>query len=160
MQAGSLMKRSAEPKLLEIAWNGYIQSKKFHCLAMGGGGGSFLPFCQLNQSCWKSHEMDTSSLKIFHCVAAGGRLFCQLNQSCWKLHEINRSSLKNFHCLATGRKGELFCQVPDKMFNDVWNTLWQSYVMWHHVSWVSHQKAGGGLFGRFEPTWGLGDWST
>ena len=30
----------AEPKLLEIAWNGYIQSKKFPCLVAEGGGGS------------------------------------------------------------------------------------------------------------------------
>ena len=96
--------------------------------------------------------------KTFPCLATVGGLFCQLNQSCWKLHEMDRSSLIIFPCLAAG--GGLH-QVLDEMFNDVWNMLWQSYTMWHNASQVSHHKAEGtgGIFGRSEPTWGLGDWS-
>ena len=63
-------------------------------------------FCQLNQSCWKLHKMDRSSLRIF---SSGGGLFCQLNQSFWKLYEMNRSSLRIFPLGGWGGGG--FCQL-------------------------------------------------
>ena len=79
---------------------------------------------------------------------------------------MDRSSLRIFPCLATIWGGGawnqswggaiflpegLFCRVPDEMFNDAWNMVWQSYITWHNVSQVSHQKAekrGGVLFSQ------------
>ena len=64
---------------------------EFFPSSVAGVGGLFY---QLNQSCWKLHEMDRSSLNFFPFVLGGGGGICQLNQSCWNLHEMDRSSLK------------------------------------------------------------------
>ena len=66
----------------------------------GGGGREWGLFCHLNESHWKLHEMDRSSLKKIPYSWGGG--FCHLNESCWKLHEMDRSSLKKFPCWGGG----------------------------------------------------------
>ena len=122
-----------KPKLLEIAENcmkwaiGSFSASKvagnckiFPVQQLGGGG----LFCHKNQnqSCWKLHEMDRSSLKNFPFVTWllwGGGFSASWNQSCWKLHEMDRSSLKKFPS-SLGWGGAFLPQKP-KLLEIAWN---------------------------------------
>ena len=111
-------------------------------------------FFQLNQSCWKLHEMDRFSLKSFPSLAAR-RLFCQLKQSCWKLHEMDRFGLKIFPYLATWAGA--FLPGPR------WDVQWcmkYGLAKLHHMTWceLSISPKGRrvwGIFGWFVASWGF-----
>ena len=129
----------------------------FPCLATGGGGGGEL-FCQLNQSCWKFHEMGRSSLRMFPCLATGGRE--GVFSASWTT-KVARNCMKWIDPVSEfplfGHWG-LFCQVPDEMFKDACNMVPQSYITWQNASRVSHQKAesvcvGGGGGVAFRLIW-------
>ena len=56
-----------------MKWIDSVSEFFFHLWLLGGGGELF---CQPNQSCWKLHEMDRFSLRIFFpSMAAGGGSF-------------------------------------------------------------------------------------
>ena len=85
------------------------------------------------------------SVSEFPSLAMGGGAFLPTEPN---LQEIawNRFSLRIVSLFGCWRW--LFCQVPNVMFNDAWNTVWQMYITWHNTSWVSHQmaeKGGGGV---------------
>ena len=124
-------------------------SEFFPAWLLGGRG----LFCQLNQSCWKLHEIDRSSLRFSPAWLWGGGFYAswaKVAGICMKC--INPIS-ELFSLFGHLRGGVLFCQVPDDMFNDAWSMVQQSYIMWHDTSQVSHQKAEKRRGRAFRPIW-------
>ena len=69
----------------------------FPCLVMGGGG----LFCQLNQSCWKLHEIDWSSLWIFSLFGHLVGFSARLSMWCSIMHEIWFSKVTSHDTMQT-----------------------------------------------------------
>ena len=116
-------------------------------------------FCQLNQSCWKLHEIGRSSLRIFPCLATGwwgiSASWTKVAWNCMKLIDpVSEFSL--FGCYWGGGGGG--SQMKCSMMHEIW---FCKVVTWHNVRSVSHQKAGvggGGLSGQLATSWGFACW--
>ena len=84
-------------------------SVKFFPPHLGGGGegrgrrgkegGMEGFFCQLNQGCLKLHEMDRSSLKKFHCLAAEGGFSASSPKGCSMMHEVWLGKVTSHHTI-------------------------------------------------------------
>ena len=122
MWAGSLTKKPGRGAFFanwtKVAGNCMRWIDPLRIFSSEGGG----LFCQLNQSCWKLHEMDRSSHRFFS-FGGGGGLFCQVT-----VHDMFNDAWNTVAklCHVTWY-GRLFFQVTvHYMFNDAWNTVWQS----------------------------------
>ena len=128
-----------------VTWAGSLMKR----LKRGGFSAS------QTQSYLKLSEMDRSSLKMFSLFRQGS-FSSSWTQSYSKLSEMDRSSLKK--CFPVGG-----AFLPSDHW---WNVQWcveYGLVKLHHItryepsiSPKGRKGGGGGLFGRFEPTWGLG----
>ena len=149
-----------------MVWQSYVTSHGLSQVSHQKAEIGWGLFCHLNQSCWKLHEMDRSRLRTFFlfCHLGGGG--CWLSASWTKvtgncMEWIDPVS-EFFPSFTAGGGGGFSARFP--MRCSMMHEIWFGKVTSHYTVWAEYltkrQRGGGGLFGWFEPTWGLGDWST